>query len=297
MRQTRATNGWQRFLCIASIPYTSSSVAAIAEQEIRDLGFGSVVARESRQRLRNRDGRMRYVIALVLATAAPACTRDRAAVDSARADSARLALEGTPSGDTLTRGADGTWRMRIERREDLIGDGAAEQLTVSATGPSVDALDVRLEIRVAGDSLLYVARWNSSAYLKYMYGDSVTPALREREIKKQLRAVLADSAFGAGPTRTPRADPAAAAALRDAIEYDLREHAWRAAHAVADTSPLPREGLQGMEHTKVSPALVDSLVGELGAARSFRYFKGGEETYAITWSPTQHRFVRVFACC
>lgn len=240
---------------------------------------------------------MRFTITLALAIAAAACTNDRAATDSARADSARLALEGTSSGDTLTRGADGTWRMRIERHEDLTGDGSGEQLMVSAIGPSVDSLDVRLEIRTAGDSLLYVARWSSSAYLKYLHGDSVTPALREREIKKQLRAVLADSAFGVGPTRTPRADPAAAAALRDAIDYDLREHAWRATHAVADTSPLPREGLEGMERTKVSSALVDSLVGELSAARSFRYFKGGEETYAIAWSPTQHRFVRVFACC
>jgi hypothetical protein len=187
--------------------------------------------------------------------------------------------------------------MRIGRREDLTGDGAAEQLTVSAIGPSVDALDVRLEIRAASDSLLYLARWNSLAYLKYVHGDSVTPEMRDREIKKQLRAVLADSAFGAGPTRVPSAAPAAAAALRDAIEYDLREHDWRAAHAVADTSPLSPEGYQGVERTKVSAALVDSLVGELGAARSFRYFKGGEETYAIAWSPTQHRFVRVFACC
>lgn len=240
---------------------------------------------------------MRYVPAIGLVIAAVACTRDRAAVDSVRADSARLALDGTPSGDTLTRGADGIWRMRIARREDLTGDGAAEQLIVSAVGPSVDVLDVRLEIRAPSDSLLYLARWNSSAYLKYVYGDSVSPEVRDREIKKQLRAVLADSAFGAGPTRIPRADPAAAAALRDAIEYDLREHDWRAAHAVADTSPLPPEGHQGVEHTKVSSALVDSLVGELGAARSFRYFKGGEETYAIAWSPTQHRFLRVFACC
>jgi hypothetical protein len=187
--------------------------------------------------------------------------------------------------------------MHIERREDLTGDGAAERLTVTANGPTVDSLDVRLEIRTAGDSLLYVARWNSSAYLKYLHGDSVTPALRDREIKKQLRAVLADSAFGAGPTRAPSAAPSAVAALRDAIAYDLREHDWRAAHGVADTSPLPREGDQGVERTKVSSALVDSLAGELGAARSFRYFKGGEETYAIAWSPTQHRFVRVFACC
>jgi hypothetical protein len=240
---------------------------------------------------------MKHVAAVAIVIAVAACTRDRAAVDSARADSARLALEGTSSGDTLSRGADGMWRMRIERREDLTGDGAAEQLTVSAIGPSVDALDVRLEIRAPNDSLLYLARWNSSAYLKYVHGDSVTPEMRDREIKKQLRAVLADSAFGAGPTRIPRADPAATAALRDAIEYDLREHDWRDAHAVADTSPLPREGNQGVERTKVSSALVDSLVGELGAARSFRYFKGGEETYAIAWSPTQHRFVRVFACC
>ena len=240
---------------------------------------------------------MKHVAALAIVIAAIACMRDRAAVDSARADSARLALEGTSSGDTLTRGADGIWRMRIARREDLTGDGAAEQLTVSAIGPSVDALDMRLEIRAPSDSLLYLARWNSSAYLKYVHGDSVTPEMRDREIKKQLRAVLADSAFSAGPARVPSATPAAAAALRDAIEYDLREHDWRAAHAVADTSPLPPAGYQGVERTKVSAALVDSLVGEIGAARSFRYFKGGEETYAIAWSPTQHRFVRVFACC
>jgi hypothetical protein len=240
---------------------------------------------------------MKYLTSLALAMVAVGCTRDRAAADSTRADSAQAALAGTSSGDTLTRGADGTWRMRIERREDLTGDGAAERLSVSAAGANVDALDVRLEIRAATDSLLYVARWNSAAYLKYLHGDTVTAAMREREIKKQLRAVLADTAFGVGPTRTPRADAASAAALHDAIEYDLREHDWRAAHAVADTTPLPPEGYAGIEHTRVSPALVDSLAGELGTARSFRYFKGGEETYAIAWSPTQHRFVRVYACC
>lgn len=229
---------------------------------------------------------------------AAGCARDpRADADSMRAESARVALEGTPSGDTLTRGADGLWRMRIERREDLTGDGAPERLSITATGPAVESLDIRLEIRAPTDSLLHVARWSSAAYLKYLHGDSVTTAMRERGIKKQLRAVLADSAFGAGPSRTPRSDAASVSAMRDAIAYDLREHAWRHAHAVADTSPLPREAHAGVERTTVSPALVDSLVGELAAARSFRYFMGGEETYAIAWSPTQHRFVRVFACC
>lgn len=226
------------------------------------------------------------------------CARERdAAADSVRADSARSALDGTPSGDTLTLGADGLWRLRIQRPEDLTGDGTPEKLSVAATGPAVDSLDVRLEIRTPGDSLLYLARWTSAAYLKYLHGDSVTAAMRETEIKKQLRAVLADSAFGSGPARTPRVDRAAMSAMRDAIEYDLREHDWRSMHSVPDTAPLPPTGHEGMEHTKVSPALVDSLVGELSGARSFRYFMGGEETYAIAWSPTQHRFVRVFACC
>lgn len=226
------------------------------------------------------------------------CAREHGAdVDSARADSARLALDGSTSGDTLARGADGVWRLRIQRREDLTGDATPEQLTVSATGPAIDSLEVRLEIRAAGDSLVFLARWSSAAYLKYLHGDSVTARMRESEIKKQLRAVLADSAFGTGPARTPRADRAAMTAMRDAIEYDLREHGWRSAHAVADTAPLPPAGHEGVERTKISPALVDSLVGELSGARSFRYFKGGEETYAIAWSPTQHRFVRVFACC
>lgn len=226
------------------------------------------------------------------------CTAEHGArADSTRADSAQLALAGTTSGDTLARGADGVWRLRIERREDLTGDGAPERMSVSASGPAADSLDVRLEIRAPSDSLLYVARWSSAAYLKYLHGDSVTANMREREIKKQLRAVLADTAFGVGPTRTPRADRASVAAMRDAIDYDLREHGWRTAHAVADTSPLPAAGLAGIEHTKTSPALIDSLIAELNAARSFRYFKGGEETYAIAWSPTQHRFVRVFACC
>lgn len=242
--------------------------------------------------------RRALIVALSLPLFFSGCARENgAAVDSARADSARLTLDGSTSGDTLSRGADGVWRLRIQRREDLTGDGTPELLTVSATGPAIDSLDVRLEIRVSGDSLLYLARWSSAAYLKYVHGDSVTAQMRESEIKKQLRAVLADTAFGIGPGRTPAVDRAAMAAMRDAITYDLREHDWRSAHAVADTAPLPPAGYQGMERTKVSTALVDSLVGELSGARSFRYFKGGEETYAIAWSPTQHRFVRVFACC
>lgn len=238
------------------------------------------------------------IAVLCLSFVSLGCAREQsAAVDSARADSARRALDGSTSGDTLSRGADGIWRLRIQRREDLTGDGTPEQLAVSATGPAIDSLDVRLEIRAAGDSLLYLARWSSAAYLKYVHGDGITARMRESEIKKQLRAVLADSAFGMGPGRTPRVDRAGMTAMRDAVEYDLREHNWRSAHAVPDTAPLPPAGQAGMERTKVSPALVDSLVGELSGARSFRYFKGGEETYAIAWSPTQHRFVRVFACC
>ena len=47
----------------------------------------------------------------------------------------------------------------------------------------------------------------------------------------------------------------------------------------------------------VGDARVESLVAELRDRPTFRYFAGGEATYAIAWSEEERRFVTVWACC
>ena len=43
--------------------------------------------------------------------------------------------------------------------------------------------------------------------------------------------------------------------------------------------------------------VVESLVAELRDKPTFRYFAGGEATYAIAWSEEERRFVTIWACC
>jgi hypothetical protein len=42
---------------------------------------------------------------------------------------------------------------------------------------------------------------------------------------------------------------------------------------------------------------VRALAAELRDRPSFRYFAGGEATYAVAWSPSERRFVVVYGCC
>jgi hypothetical protein len=88
--------------------------------------------------------------------------------------------------------------------------------------------------------------------------------------------------------------------MRDAIRSDVAEAMWRRANGIPIDSSTPAAALEVIDaiaRDSVSDARVESLVAELRDRPTFRYFVGGEETYAIAWSEEERRFVTVAACC
>ena len=97
-------------------------------------------------------------------------------------------------------------------------------------------------------------------------------------------------------------DPAISARLRHTAEGLVPAHDWRRASGVADTLPLPLAWLEEQERRSVTdapgvPERTRALAAELAGRPSYTYFLGGEERYPIAWSPTERRFVTIWACC
>ena len=214
--------------------------------------------------------------------ASSACTAgDRAGGDSA-AD---------PPGD-------GTVTIARARSEELTGDGRPERLTLSATGPKIDSLDVRLEIRSPEDSLLYASTWNSHFYFQYDDRSAMTDSAADAKVRAQLDRVLASEAFRVGG-RGVVGDAIRLDMMRDAIRYDIAAMQWRADRGLPAVAPIPSEAHDPINvlARRVSASRIENLVRELDARKSFHYFAGGEVTYAIAWSDQEKRFVTIFSCC
>lgn len=196
------------------------------------------------------------------------------------------------TGDAIT--------IRRSREVDLTGDRQPERFLVLATGPRYDSLEVTLEIRSSGDSLLYTTSWESSFYFHYDDRSQLTDSVVEHRVRAQIDSLLANSAFqpaGRGLTTDERINREE---MRDAIRYDIAEDRWRTANGIpADSSTPPQawDAIQRIARDSVSEAQIESLVAELRDRPTFRYFAGGEATYAIAWSDEERRFVTVWSCC
>lgn len=189
--------------------------------------------------------------------------------------------------------------IRRTRNVDLTGDRRPERFVVVATGPRYDSLDVTLEIRSPEDSLLYTDSWDSGLYFRYDDRSQLTDSAVAQRVRAQIDSVLGSNAFhpGGGLTTDERMNREG---MHDAIRYDVAEEMWRRANQVPIDSSTPPNALEAIEafaRDSVSDARIESLVAELRDRPTFRYFAGGEATYAIAWSEEERRFVTVWACC
>jgi hypothetical protein len=185
-----------------------------------------------------------------------------------------------------------------ERRIDLTGNGVDERVTVHAGGPSYDSLRVRVAVRSAGDSLLYVDGWHSSLYFEHRVGASALPdTARQRIVRGHLTELLRDGAFAPPASIDGRPNPGGIAPDRDAVRWDIAERSWRSGAALNDTLPLPTGAHDAIAELVVSDSDVTALVQELARRPSFTYHAGGEVTYTVAWSDQERRFVRIRSCC
>ena len=184
------------------------------------------------------------------------------------------------------------------RSEDLTGDDRAERLLLTARGPRIDSLDVRLEIRSPEDSLLYASAWNSLFYFQYDDRSAMTDSAADAKVRGHLDRVLASEAFRVG-ARGVVGDTARLSMMRDAIRYDIATLLWRAQNRLGPGDPLPPEAHDPINVLArgVSASRIENILREVDARKSFQFFAGGEVTYAIAWSDQEKRFVTIFSCC
>ncbi len=207
-------------------------------------------------------------------------------------DAGRTASDTTATGDTIS--------IRRIREVDLTGDRRPERFIVVATGPRYDSLDITLEIRSPGDSLLYTDSWDSGFYFHYDDRSQLTDSAVEHRVRSQIDSLVASSAFRPGGSELTTDERMNREGMRDAIRYDVAEEMWRRANAIpidSSTPPPAMDEINQLARDSVSDARVESLVAELRDRPTFRYFAGGEATYVIAWSDEERRFVTVWACC
>src|SRR5687768_1687196 len=130
-----------------------------------------------------------FVAAMAIAGSV-ACSPRSDATDSARA-------RDTTAADSIQIG------YERDGFGDLTGDVANEKIIVTARGHRIDSLRVRLEIRGAGDSVLYASSWNSSFYFQYLDRAAMSDAAADSTVRRHLAAILVDSASRVGGRGSP----------------------------------------------------------------------------------------------
>lgn len=190
--------------------------------------------------------------------------------------------------------------IRRTRDVDLTGDRRPERFVVLATGTRYDSLDVTLEIRSPEDSLLYTDSWDSWLYFENDDRSLLTDSVVEHRVRAQIDSVLGSASFRPGGSELTTDERLNRDGMRDAIRQDVAEAMWRRANRIPIDSSTPAtasEAIHAISRDSVSDARVESLVAELRDKPTFRYFAGGEATYAIAWSEEERRFVTTWACC
>lgn len=207
-------------------------------------------------------------------------------------DAGETASDSAVTGPSIT--------IRRTRDIDLTGDRRAERFVVLATGSRYDSLDVTLEIRSPEDSLLYTDSWDSWLYFENDDRSLLTDSLVEHRVRAQIDSILGSASFRPGGSELTTDERMNREGMRDAIREDVAEEVWRRANRIpidSSTPPSAAEAIYAIARDSVSDARVESLVAELRDRPTFRYFAGGEATYAIAWSEEERRFVTIWACC
>lgn len=201
------------------------------------------------------------------------------------------------SAGAMEAGSDLRWRNEAYR--ELDGDEeSAERLVATVSGGPFDSAIVRLEIRTSKDRILYRDEWPAVAYLKFddpgSARDSVA-VLRATEL--QMAKIFSDSAFITA-SAAPRYSGKREADL-DAIRYDIAEREYRVAKSLPRWGPLSAEANYEINTfaRAVPLARIQAVAAETREMPAFWYYGGGEETYAVAWSASEGRLVRIAACC
>lgn len=241
------------------------------------------------------------ILLALAALALAACRLERVEppLDSA---AAQASADSTIDAADLSTGEELT-SFRRDRHFDFTGDGHAEEIKIRARGQRSDALEVTLRIEDPRDSVLYADRWTSDAYLKYT--DARTRGDRRvvrATVQAALEGVVADSALGAAVAERLRRGAQSASNNRaEAVERDVVESIWRQRHGMPRDSAIhPRDydSLEALARLRPDRSRVRRILGEAASTdRYFMYYRGGEETIALAWSPSERRFVRIWHCC
>ena len=182
--------------------------------------------------------------------------------------------------------------FRDERSWDAAGDGHPFTIAVEGRGPRPDSMNVVLRI-TRGDTVFHRAIFNTVMYGRYDDRPVAADSARRRT-ERQLGRLLADSAFR--PTAELLGAGDRDRALRDVVAFDVSVADERRRRRLGPTARLPESVAQSPRPT-TDTARVRALAVELRDRPAFRYFTGGEATYAVAWSPTERRFVVVHSCC
>jgi hypothetical protein len=256
------------------------------------------------------------LLALFLAAACTGSEGARTGGDSARADTPRVDTPAPPDGATAppaaASAARGRWTVpclrvtehtdvtprdtvcfRDARAFDFAGDGRPFAVEVEGRGPRADSL--RVELRVTrGDTVFYRDDWGTALYGVYDARRVGADSARRRA-EHHLGRLLADSAFRptvaflGGASDRDRT-------LRETIAFDLRVAAERRRRGLPPGAELPAAAAQS-PRPSADTARAAALAAELRDRPAFRYYAGGEASYAVAWSPSERRFVVVLSCC
>jgi hypothetical protein len=190
-----------------------------------------------------------------------------------------------------------------DRHFDFTGDGDPEEIKVRARGERSDALTVTLRIEDPTDSVLYFDTWRSDAYLKYT--DARTRADRRAVrgiVQSQLEKLLTSSNIGSQVADRLRnavdtsLDSRASVVQRDVAEAIFRQRRDIPRDSIIATSDY--DSLEALVRARPDRSRAQRALADVNATdRYYMYFRGGEETLAIAWSPREKRFVKFWTCC
>jgi hypothetical protein len=217
----------------------------------------------------------------------PACERtaENPAADVPAADTTPAVAQ--PDGAPIGLGGN--------RAIDLTGDGSSERIVIVAAGPRYDSLAVTLTVETAAGDTLWLDRWNSAMYFRYVQRDDLSAAEVERVVRAEVDSLLHDGNFSA--RGLPARLRGGSAAFDETIAYHLAELDWRNGASLEPRDPTPPGAHDRIDARRIAPERVRAVRAELEAGPVFSYYAGGEATYAIGWSPREHAFVRLYSCC
>lgn len=207
------------------------------------------------------------------------------------------ASAGEAAGVPLGSPPDSLWHESYLLR-DITAAGRPDSLALTAVGADIDRLVMTFEVWSGGERI-FSDSWPSALYFRYTY----PPREGRIELAEQRwREFFADSAFQ--DASTIESDPPRgmeSGGPRHYIAFRLAFEATLDSLLGAGVDPGRARG-QARQVGWAMPHDDPRVVGIWDDIRTadpttFTYFRGGEDTQMIAWSPDERRFFIVYSCC